>query len=31
MLYKLNKIKWSQIPTLAIETDNKLLCNDFKI
>ena len=31
MLYKLNKIKWSQLPILAIDTDNKLSCNDFKI
>ena len=33
MLYKLNKIKWSYLPTLIIDImiDNELSCNDFKI
>ena len=30
MLDKLNKIKWSQLSTLAINTHNKLSCNNSK-
>ena len=30
MLDKLNKIKWSQLPTLTINTYNELSCNNLK-
>ena len=30
MLDKLNKIKWSQLPTMAINTHNELSCNNSK-
>ena len=30
MLDKFNKIKWSQLPTLAINTNNELPCNNSK-
>ena len=30
MLDKLNKIKWSQLSTLTINTHNKLSCNNSK-
>ena len=31
MLDKFNKIKWSQLPTFAINTYNELSCNNSKL